>query len=169
MKFKNVDHVFVFGHQPAFPAGRHVGLSLDQYPKKRDAFWKLLRQYNVDAYFCGHEHFWAMKVVDGIYQITSGTCGAPIYGGFGGSFYHYALVTVDGKNVRVVAKDEKGKVRRDFSFNRKDYPNVTLADAMNFSESKILKEIKTGPYNIAWKSARAAGLRKIKSAIPLII
>ena len=31
-------HKFVFVHEPAFPANRHVGDSLDLYPANRDAF-----------------------------------------------------------------------------------------------------------------------------------
>ncbi|MCJ7623972.1 MAG: metallophosphoesterase, partial [Anaerolineaceae bacterium] len=54
------EHIFVFGHEPAFPQPdadngiiRHLGDSLDQYPYTRDRFWKLLSDRNVVAYFTG--------------------------------------------------------------------------------------------------------------------
>jgi len=53
----------VIGHPPAFPQpdkdwndARHIGESLDRYPAERDAFWKLLDEQRVTAYFCGHTH-----------------------------------------------------------------------------------------------------------------
>jgi len=51
--------VFVFGHEPAFPYNRHVGNSLDQYPNNRDAFWSLLENEDVQAFFCGHTHYYS--------------------------------------------------------------------------------------------------------------
>jgi len=53
------DHIFVFGHEPAFPQYRHVGDSLDANPTERDAFWALLESHDVDAYMCGHTHQWS--------------------------------------------------------------------------------------------------------------
>ncbi|MCK5146889.1 metallophosphoesterase [bacterium] len=85
------DHVFVFGHEPAFPRGRHMGDALDQYPETRNAFWKmLLKDPRVRAYFCGHTHYYSrMRVLDpanvgssgfpnepgGLYQIDTGNIG----------------------------------------------------------------------------------------------
>ena len=48
--------IFVFGHEPAYPFGRHLGDSLDQYPGNRDRFWQLLHDRGVVAYFNGHTH-----------------------------------------------------------------------------------------------------------------
>jgi len=105
------EHIFVFGHEPAYPAGPHVGSSLDAYPAERDAFWDLLADYDVDAYFAGHEHLYNYVMVDGIHQIIDGTCGAPVYTGYGGDFYHYALVTVDGRYVSIQIIDDDGDMR----------------------------------------------------------
>lgn len=85
------DHVFVFGHEPAFPRHRHMGDSLDQFPESRNAFWDMLViEPRVRAYFCGHTHYYSrMRVVDptkvgaagypdqngGVYQVDCGAAG----------------------------------------------------------------------------------------------
>ena len=86
--------IFVFGHDMAFPIGGHLrdglgNLGRDfKYPpnieqkenlEKRDKFWKLLKDRNVSAYFCGHEHLYGRQSVDGVYQILAGSSGAPVY------------------------------------------------------------------------------------------
>lgn len=70
------EHIFVFGHEPAFPqpdadAGisRHVGDSLDQYPITRDGFWALLKEHNVVAYITGHTHSYSIVDIDGVWQV----------------------------------------------------------------------------------------------------
>lgn len=67
--------VFVFGHEPAFPAHRHIHDSLDRQPAKRDAFWKLLESKGVAAYFCGHTHFYSKHQQPGghVWQIDAGS------------------------------------------------------------------------------------------------
>ncbi|KAF5438181.1 copper-binding protein, partial [Candidatus Methanophagaceae archaeon] len=50
--------IFAFGHEPAYPEHRHVGSSLDQFPSDRDALWSLFNNYSVEAYFCGHTHWY---------------------------------------------------------------------------------------------------------------
>jgi predicted phosphodiesterase len=111
-------HVFVFGHEPAYPAGPHLGSSLDAYPAQRDAFWQLLADYEVDVYFAGHEHLYNHTEVDGVHQVIAGTCGAPIYSGYGGDFYHFALVTVDGPAVSVEVIDDYGETRDHFEYGQ---------------------------------------------------
>ena len=73
------EHVFVFGHEPAFPQAdadngreRHMGDSLNQHPKNRDRFWRLLSDSGVTAYFCGHTHNYSAIQLDGVWQIDVG-------------------------------------------------------------------------------------------------
>ena len=54
----NKEHIFVFGHEPAYPQPdadngreRHVGDSLDQYPTNRNRFWTLLRNEGVGGLY----------------------------------------------------------------------------------------------------------------------
>jgi len=51
--------IFVFGHEPAFPQNRHTNDSLNDNETTRDAFWQLLDDYGVQAYFCGHTHVYS--------------------------------------------------------------------------------------------------------------
>lgn len=102
------EHIFVFGHEPAYPVGPHKGNSLDVYIQERDRFWNLLKEYKVKAYFCGHEHLYNRQLIDGVYQVINGTCGAPIHRGYGGEFYHYALVSIIREKIEIVIKNENG-------------------------------------------------------------
>ncbi len=108
------DHIFVFGHEPAYPVGPHLRRSLDFYSDQRDAFWNLLVDNGVDMYFAGHEHLYNHTEIDGVHQVITGTAGAPIYGGYGGDFYHYALITVNGLDVSVEIIDDDGITRDSF-------------------------------------------------------
>jgi predicted phosphodiesterase len=108
------EHIFVFGHEPAYPVGPHLGSSLDTYSDQRDTFWQLLAHYKVDIFFAGHEHLYNHIKLDGVQQIISGTCGAPISGGYGGDFYHYAKVTVEEQNVSLEIIDDRGELRDHF-------------------------------------------------------
>lgn len=73
--------IFVVGHEPAYPQGRHVGNSLDQYRNNRDRFWKLLNDRGVIAFFCGHTHSYG-RLQQGssewptvTWQVDAGNCG----------------------------------------------------------------------------------------------
>ena len=91
---RGIEHIFVFSHEMAFPTGghlrdglpnlgRHLKLPLDStrvwYLNRRNKFWDILKKYNVDAHICGHEHLYARQSVDGVYEIITGSSGAPVY------------------------------------------------------------------------------------------
>jgi len=72
-------HIFVFGHEPAYPQPdadsgrlRHLGDSLDGHPANRDLFWNLLKDKGVVAYICGHTHSYSAVAVDGVWQLDVG-------------------------------------------------------------------------------------------------
>jgi len=109
-------HVFVYAHEPAYPVGPHVGSSLDVYPSERDAFWSLLRAWKTGPYFCGHEHLYNRHVINFHTQVINGTCGAPIYYGQGGEFYHYVLVEINRLDVECWCKDNTGAVRDHWTY-----------------------------------------------------
>lgn len=91
---RNVNYTFIMSHEAAFPIGGHLRdalpnlgfnltLPLDStrqwYLNQRDRFWKLLNDYRVSAYICGHEHLYGRQKVNNVYQIVVGSSGAPLY------------------------------------------------------------------------------------------
>ncbi|MBW2740033.1 MAG: metallophosphoesterase [Deltaproteobacteria bacterium] len=58
---EDIEHVFVFGHTPAF-AAQHSDC-LAQHPYNRDEFLRLIKQNKGGIYFCGHDHFYARAKV----------------------------------------------------------------------------------------------------------
>lgn len=81
-------HDFIFMHEPAYPISSHIGSSLDAYTTERDAFWKIIDQANVTLVFVGHEHYYARRHINNmfnpeyknnIYQVTTGSAGASLY------------------------------------------------------------------------------------------
>jgi 3',5'-cyclic AMP phosphodiesterase CpdA len=83
---------FVYGHDPAFPVGRHIGSALDTRPERRDLFWQILSENNVKAYFCGHEHVYDHWMKDNVHQIITGSGGVPAI------ILNYSIVDVDDEN-----------------------------------------------------------------------
>lgn len=112
------EHLFVFGHEPAYPQPdaqtgdlRHDMESLDQYPAERDRFWELLQEYNVVAYIHGHTHGYSAVKMDGIWQLDAGQAmgvrAAPSPGTF-------LIITVQGEQVAL--KTYRGESGPGFSF-----------------------------------------------------
>lgn len=67
------DFKFVFFHEPAYPqTRRHRGDSFNYYKKDRDAFWKLLVEHDVTAFFAGHTHKYAKALKEGIWHVNAG-------------------------------------------------------------------------------------------------
>jgi hypothetical protein len=80
-KARGVTRMFVFGHRPAFTykyAKNVKPVGLDEYPAKRDAFWKVVEKYGAN-YFCSHQHLYhAEKPGKGkSWQVIAGGSGAP--------------------------------------------------------------------------------------------
>ncbi|MDO8587812.1 MAG: metallophosphoesterase [Armatimonadota bacterium] len=102
-KNANVTHKFVVVHRPFFPVDGHIGQSLDEYPEDRAKLIALLKRFKVDAVFSGHEHLYNKSVTDGLTEYITGGGGAPLYPSLlgTGSFHHYLLVNVNGKQVSV--------------------------------------------------------------------
>ena len=67
--------VFVFGHEPAYPELRHQDNSLNRYPDNRDAFWHVLARHHVQAFICGHVHYYYKGQHDGVWEISDGNAG----------------------------------------------------------------------------------------------
>ena len=75
-------NIFVFGHEPAFAHHRRLGDCLNAEAPHRDAFWQLMEDHDVKAYFCGHSHNYDKRLGnrDGegsVWQIDAGSAGNP--------------------------------------------------------------------------------------------
>ncbi len=96
-------HVFVFGHEPAFPQPdadngrlRHETDSLNAHPINRDRFWNLLTDQGVVAYICGHTHNYSLAHIDGVWQLDVGHSRGL---GDTGARSTFVLINIDGRRV----------------------------------------------------------------------
>lgn len=109
-------YTLVMSHDPAYPFGPHKGSSLDAYKGERDTFWNLLKKYKVNAFICGHEHFYVRTQHEGITQIIAGASGSSLYLGYGaGEFQMYMLLTVTANGLNAKVVDSNGKERDTFN------------------------------------------------------
>jgi len=72
-------HIFVAGHEPIVSIPdmhngrhRHIGDSLDKYPRNAFRFHQLLVKHNVTAYLHGHTHSTSYSNINGLWQIDCG-------------------------------------------------------------------------------------------------
>jgi hypothetical protein len=121
------EHLFVFGHYPAF-AVKHKDC-LACYGKARDHFWNAVGGAGGRMYFCGHDHFYDRAAVADargnlIQQVLIGNGGAPFTHFKGGyadarvkgqehieNVYGYVVVTVSGDTVsaKLMVLDNQSK------------------------------------------------------------
>ena len=98
LKTTSKENIFVFLHRPVI-SRRHPML-LDE--RSRQYLRDLFSEYKVKAVFSGHEHLYNKESYGNVDYYITGGGGAPLYDfGVGGSFYHFLVVTVEGKNVKV--------------------------------------------------------------------
>ena len=60
-----IEHIFLFFHEPAFPRFRHLTSSFNESPKERNSFWNMLVRHRdrVCAVFVSHDHhYYRIKV-----------------------------------------------------------------------------------------------------------
>ena len=91
-------HHYVFGppdpDTPTGPGSGFVDLAA------RDRLHALMVKYKVRAVFCGHNHIYWHKVVDGVDYFISGGGGAPLDAApENGGYLHYVEVQVDGSAI----------------------------------------------------------------------
>jgi hypothetical protein len=79
LKSTQKTHIFVSGHEPIISIPdmdngrhRHIGDSLDKYPRKSFRFHQLLLEHNVVAYLHGHTHSTSYSNINGLWQVDCG-------------------------------------------------------------------------------------------------
>ncbi len=81
---RGIQHIFVFGHKPAYTYHYRAGVEadgLDMDPDHAQAFWQVIERYGA-SYFCGHQHIYNAQQpaqADGgkAWQIMVGSGGSP--------------------------------------------------------------------------------------------
>jgi hypothetical protein len=142
-------HIFVFGHEPAFPQPdadngrtRHIGDCLDADPVNRDRFWSLLRDRGVVAYFCGHTHNYSAYFRDGVWQMDVGHARGAGDTGSAGTFL---MIHVDSETVTFNAYRDEHDGVYDYldivhsgtlydSCRRADFENDGDVDGLNLAK-----------------------------------
>jgi hypothetical protein len=134
---KTHKYLFVVGFEPAFPST--TTFSKGHLPQ-RDAFWKILVQNKVLAYFSSKEHLFDRSNRNGVWQIISGGGGAPLSQG-GGShpFFHALVLSLPG------TEDEgddkvKGKGRKNI---KADFPSIQVID----TDGNVIEEFSLSREN----------------------
>ncbi|HUV05531.1 MAG TPA: metallophosphoesterase [Armatimonadota bacterium] len=142
LAFAMQPHIFVTAHEPAYPAGPHVGSSLDVYASERDDFWNIMSNNGVSMYFCGHEHLYARSKHGSIYQVINGTCGAPIHTGYPGTIaqHQYVVVEINGCDVQCTAKNDTGGVLDSWSYSVPPLVSISSAKALPDGTSVSLRQ-----------------------------
>ena len=90
-------------HEPGWSAGGGHANNTEV----QDYLQPLFVKYGVAIVFCGHNHYYARAVVDGVQHITTGGGGAPLYGPDYGApnvvtaiqTFQYCRVTIDGSHL----------------------------------------------------------------------
>jgi 3',5'-cyclic-AMP phosphodiesterase len=129
------DHKFIFVHSPAFPTGAHIKTCLDKHVEDRDNFWRIVEKSKARIVFSSHEHNYSRRVIkknadlnqcspdDEVIQIISGGAGEKLKDSFKSkkgvvagpkAEYHFVVVDVLGKEVKVKAINIKGKTIDEF-------------------------------------------------------
>lgn len=128
-------HNIYFFHEPAYPTGAHIGNSLDANPLQRDKLWEIIDNSKGSIAFCGHEHNYTRRHINSdfnetingrafnfkqlIYQVTTGTFGAPIYKDYKDKRnvdvppipeYNFAVVDIRDGKVNVTAYNVDGEI-----------------------------------------------------------
>jgi hypothetical protein len=73
-------HLFVFGHSPAFQIDTYTTDTLGKNSSLRDAFWSSLESAKADIYFSGHLHKFDFASVTGVSSHTTYHCLAGVTG-----------------------------------------------------------------------------------------
>lgn len=136
-------YLFVIGYEPAFPST--TTFSKEHLPQ-RDAFWKILVQNKVLAYFSSKEHLFDRSNRNGVWQIISGGGGAPLSQG-GGSlpFFHALVLTIPGSEE---LKDREKEGNREIK-SEKSVKSLSPGIQVIDTQGNVIEEFSLGNENQA--------------------
>lgn len=146
LRNSNKKYKVVFGHEPAYPNGRHVGDSLDANPEERDRFWNLLLTEKVFGYLAGHSHISRISDIDGVFDINTGTSGSSRNSG-GGADPFTTLNYIHTDNGGITLKQVK-ETRNELGYSPARWP---LATTYTKTQADISKEVLVNTFERAGK------------------
>jgi len=126
------ENIFVFFHEPAWPASDKIDESLDVHSAERDALWEILDRYDVTAVFSGHEHMYSRRKITAdqysgaqneIYQFIVGNTDSFRHGkprrkvDFYYTNKNYVIVQVKGQEITLRDYSAAGKLKDKFTFS----------------------------------------------------
>ena len=123
------DFVVVVWHRPAWSVRDNRPDRWEQAETVRAEFHSILVQNDVDVVFNGHDHQYYRTLRDGVYYVTTGGGGAPLYevdteapiwqtGDVAASEYHYCDVVVNSTHVSIDVLQTDDTVIDSFSILR---------------------------------------------------
>ena len=130
------DFIVVTFHRPAYSVRSNRWA---QGETIRDEFHGVFNASGVDLVFMGHDHFYYRTIRDGIYYVTTGGGGAPLYvpdmttptwqnGDIAFREYHYCNIGVNASHATTTVTTLNGTVIDSFSIERADFtPPFTLS------------------------------------------
>lgn len=113
---------FVVLHKPGWTAGGHKNNK-----EVQEFIQPLCKKYDVSMILAGHNHYYAKAVVDGVYHITTGGGGAPLYDidvnqknvEVAVKIHHFSKIEIDDNLLRFTAINYKGDVIDSFRIEKK--------------------------------------------------
>jgi hypothetical protein len=118
-KNPDIDHIFVFFHYPPYSASGH-GSTLPV----RELLGPLFEKYDVDMVISGHNHLYERHEVNQITYLVTGGGGAPLYTAstdettiLSESTYHYCVIDLNGRDVKVNVFRPDNSLLDTFTFN----------------------------------------------------
>ena len=102
----------VFGHHPVFAINGFAGAHSRQLaPENGAAFWKILVENGVTAYFCSHILAFDVQVHSGVLQILTAGAGTQYRMPPEIEYLHAVQVALDSAEIRYQVLDTEGRVR----------------------------------------------------------
>jgi hypothetical protein len=113
----NARHKIVLGHHPAFSVNGFSGAyGRDIGPECAEAFWDVLVDAGVLAYFCSHILAFDVQVHRGVLQVCTAGAGTGHRMPEGIEYLHAVQAVIDGDGLRYQVLDTKGAAREGLSW-----------------------------------------------------
>jgi len=141
---------FVVLHKPGWSAGGHSNnFTVQKYIQP------LCKKYGVKIVFAGHNHYYARAVVNGVYHITTGGGGAPLYSPDASMpyivkasrSYHVCMVEIDGDTLRLTAVSTSNHILDQFTITAT--PTNVAEQTPIFPKKYRLYPAYPNPFNLS--------------------